>query len=114
MRNRFAPSSQSTFTRSTPTFLPPRVVLFAQVNGGDPNAGAGLELEVIAAVVIGGASLSGGVGTVMGALLGVLILGVLENGVNACGVPVEVKFILIGAIVIVNTALSVWQRRRMV
>jgi ribose/xylose/arabinose/galactoside ABC-type transport system permease subunit len=89
------------------------VLLFAHGNGGDPNAGAGLELDVIAAVVIGGASLSGGQGTVMGALLGVLILGVLENGVSFFGVPVEVKFILIGAIVIVNTALSVWQRQRM-
>jgi ribose/xylose/arabinose/galactoside ABC-type transport system permease subunit len=88
------------------------VLLFAQGNGGDPNAGVGLELEVIAAVVIGGASLSGGQGTVMGTLLGVLILGVLENGVNFFGVPVEVKFILIGGIVIVNTALSVWQRQR--
>jgi ribose transport system permease protein len=72
----------------------------------------GLELEVIAAAVIGGASLRGGQGTVLGVLLGVLILGVLENGVNRCGVPLEVKYILIGAIVMVNTALSQWQRKR--
>jgi ribose/xylose/arabinose/galactoside ABC-type transport system permease subunit len=88
------------------------ILLFAHGNGGDPKAVVGLELEVIAAVVIGGASLSGGQGTVQGTLLGVLILGVLENGVIFFDVPVEVKYILIGAIVVVNTALSGWQRRR--
>jgi ribose transport system permease protein len=88
------------------------LLVFAHGNGGDPNAGVGLELDVIAAVVIGGASLSGGQGTVAGTLLGVLILAVLENGVNLFGVAVEVKYVLIGAIVIGNTALSQWQRRR--
>jgi ribose transport system permease protein len=88
------------------------ILVFAQGSGGDPTASVGLELEVIAAVVIGGASLTGGQGGVIGTLLGVLILAILENGVNLFGVAVEVKYILIGAIVIVNTALSQWQRRR--
>lgn len=88
------------------------VMLFAHGNGGDPEAGKMLELEVIAAVVIGGASLGGGQGTVSGALLGVLILGVLENGLGYTDVPVDLKHVLIGVIVVVNTALSLWQRRR--
>jgi ribose transport system permease protein len=88
------------------------ILVFAHTNSGDPNATVGLELDVIAAVVIGGASLSGGQGTVGGTLLGVLILGVLENGVSFFSVPVEVKYILIGVIVVINTALSRWQRRR--
>jgi ribose transport system permease protein len=88
------------------------ILAFAHSGTGDPNARVGLELDVIAAVVIGGAGLSGGQGTVPGTLLGVLILGVLENGVSFSNVPIEVKYILIGAIVIVNTALSQWQRRR--
>jgi ribose/xylose/arabinose/galactoside ABC-type transport system permease subunit len=88
------------------------VLSFAHVSSGDPSGNVGLELTVIAAVVIGGASLNGGQGTVLGALLGVLILGILENGVTAFDVPVEVKFILIGAIIIANTALSQWQRGR--
>jgi ribose/xylose/arabinose/galactoside ABC-type transport system permease subunit len=88
------------------------VLVFAQGSGGDPTCGAGLELEVIAAVVIGGASLTGGQGGVFGTLTGVLILAILENGVNLFGVALEVKYILIGVIVIVNTALSQWQRRR--
>ena len=59
------------------------VLAFAHSSGsGDPDMHVGLELEVIAAAVIGGASLRGGQGTVLGVLLGVLILGVLENGVN--------------------------------
>jgi ribose transport system permease protein len=88
------------------------ILVFAQGSGGDPTSSVGLELEVIAAVVIGGANLSGGQGGVLGTILGVLILAILENGVNLFGVAVEVKYILIGAIVIVNTALSQWQSNR--
>jgi ribose transport system permease protein len=88
------------------------VLMLAQVGTGNPGIAAGLELEVIAAVVIGGASLSGGQGTVLGTLLGVLILAILKNGVSNFNVPVEVQYILIGAIIIINTALSQWQRRR--
>ena len=88
------------------------LVLFGQISGGDPDSGKMLELEVIAAVVIGGASLGGGQGGVGGTLLGVLILGVLENGLGFLDVQIEVKHVLIGAIVVVNTALSQWQRRR--
>ncbi len=88
------------------------VLSFAHMTSADPNSSMGLELEVIAAVVIGGASLNGGLGTVRGALIGVLILGILENGVSAFNVPIEVKWILIGVIIIANTALSQWQRRQ--
>jgi len=88
------------------------VVMFAKMKAGDHTAGKGLELTVIAAVVIGGASLSGGQGTVLGTLLGVLILAVLDNGVSYCNVPVEVQYIVIGVIIVANTALSQWQRRR--
>jgi ribose/xylose/arabinose/galactoside ABC-type transport system permease subunit len=88
------------------------ILAFAHGQGGDAESSKGLELDVIAAVVIGGASLSGGQGSVWGTLLGVLILAVLENGVNVLGVALEVKYILIGAIVIINTALSQWQRQR--
>lgn len=87
------------------------VLLFAQI-GGDPNCATELELKVIAAVVIGGASLAGGQGTVVGTLLGVLILAILKNGVDNFNVAVEVQYVLIGAIIVANTALSQWQRRR--
>ncbi len=87
------------------------VLMFAHGNSGDPSGAIGLELEVIAAVVIGGASLNGGQGTVLGTFLGVLILGILKNGVSSFQVPVEIQYILIGGIIVVNTALSQWQRR---
>jgi ribose transport system permease protein len=87
------------------------ILAFAQGGSGEPTGNAGLELDVIAAVVIGGASLSGGRGTVTGTLLGVLILGILANGVSELKVPVEIRYILTGAIIVINTALSEWQRR---
>jgi ribose transport system permease protein len=89
------------------------VLLFAQVDG-DPNCAQALELKVIAAVVIGGASLTGGRGTVLGTLLGVLVLAILENGVNIFNVAVEVQYVMIGVIIVANTALGQWQRRRQV
>lgn len=88
------------------------ILLFARGGAGDPSAARELELDVIAAVVIGGASLSGGQGSVTGTLLGVLILEVLRNGVNTFEVPVEVQYILMGAIIVANTALSHWRRRQ--
>lgn len=88
------------------------VLSFART-GGNPSGYAGLELEVIAAVVIGGASLAGGLGTVSGTLLGIFILGVLENGVSRFNVPIEVKYVLIGGIIVANTALGAWQQRRL-
>jgi ribose transport system permease protein len=87
------------------------VLLFAQV-GGDPNCAQALELQVIAAVVIGGASLTGGRGTVVGTLIGVLILAILKNGVDNFNVAVELQYVLIGAIIVLNTALSQWQQCR--
>ncbi len=84
------------------------VLRFASV-GGDPSGSVGLELEVIAAVVIGGASLNGGQGTVGGTLIGVLILGLLLNGVRLLGMPVDIRYILIGGVIIISTALSRWQ-----
>jgi ribose/xylose/arabinose/galactoside ABC-type transport system permease subunit len=88
------------------------VLMFAHGDSGNPSSGEGLELLVIAAVVIGGASLTGGRGTVIGTLIGVLVLGLLENGVNLCNVPVEIKYILIGIIILANAALTRWQRGR--
>ncbi len=88
------------------------IVLFAQGGSGNPSSAMGEELDVIAAVVIGGASLMGGQGTVLGALLGAFILGLLGNGVSTYDVPVEVKWILTGVIIVTSTALTEWQKRR--
>ena len=73
----------------------------AQVMSADPMAGSGLELDAIAAVVIGGASLYGGRGSIVGTLLGVLIMVMIRNGLNLMGVSPFWQGTAIGAIIIV-------------
>lgn len=67
---------------------------------GDPTVAVGLELDIIAAVIIGGASLSGGVGTVMGSMIGAFIMAVLRNGSGQMGWPTPVQQIIIGVVII--------------
>jgi len=69
------------------------------------------KVDVITAVVIGGASLAGGRGTVVGALLGVAILGLIKDGVSLFNVPVEMQYILIGVLLLANVALGRWRGR---
>src|SRR5262249_53692240 len=85
------------------------VLTFCHGSSGDPSAGETLELRVIAAVVIGGASLRGGPGTVPGALTGGPILELLNHGVSLFNVPVEMQYILMGVIIVANTALAQWR-----
>jgi ribose/xylose/arabinose/galactoside ABC-type transport system permease subunit len=69
-----------------------------------PTAGVTLELDIIAAVVIGGASLSGGRGTIIGTLVGTLLIGFLRNGCTLLGISTNVQLIVIGAIIIAAVA----------
>ncbi len=88
------------------------VILFAHSNSGNATLGEQLELDVITAVVIGGASLSGGRGTVVGAMLGVAILGLIKNGVSLFDVPVEMQYILIGVLLLANVSLNRWRQQK--
>jgi len=88
------------------------IILFAHSNSGNPTLGEQLELDVITAVVIGGASLSGGKGTVIGAMLGVAILALIKNGVSLFNVPVEMQYILIGVLLLANVSLNRWRKGR--
>jgi ribose/xylose/arabinose/galactoside ABC-type transport system permease subunit len=88
------------------------VIMFAHSNSGNPTLGEQLELDVITAVVIGGASLSGGRGSVVGAMLGVAILVLIKNGVSLFNVPVEMQYILIGALLIANVSLNRWRQTK--
>ena len=65
------------------------IVLASRLDSSQPSAGLGYEFDAIAAVVIGGASLSGGVGGIGGTVVGVLIIGVLHNGLNLTAFPVH-------------------------
>jgi len=76
------------------------VMLTARLNSAQPIAGVMYELDAIAATVIGGTSLFGGQGTVIGTLIGALIIGVLRNGLNLLGVSSFIQQIVIGAVII--------------
>jgi simple sugar transport system permease protein len=78
----------------------------------NPNSGTGYELEVIAMVVIGGTALTGGRGTILGTVLGVLILRVMRNGIVLIGVPGLAYNIFIGAIILGMMSLHAWLERR--
>jgi ribose/xylose/arabinose/galactoside ABC-type transport system permease subunit len=79
---------------------------FSRLTVGDPTGATGLELNVIAAVVIGGGSLSGGEGSVLGALIGALIMQVLQSGCSQMGWPNWVQEIVTGAIIVAAVALD--------
>ncbi|MCC7263599.1 MAG: ABC transporter permease [Candidatus Latescibacteria bacterium] len=85
-------------------------ILAARLNSGQPNAGLGFELQVIAAVVLGGVSLSGGLGTLVGAVLGILILTVLNNGLVLLDVSSFYHDIARGTVIILAVYLD--SRRR--
>lgn len=72
----------------------------SRLRQGDPTVAVGVELDIIAAVIIGGASLSGGVGTVLGSMIGALIMAVLRNGSQQMGWPTYFQEIIIGAVII--------------
>lgn len=73
----------------------------SRLTQGDPTVAIGLELDIIAAVVIGGASLSGGTGSILGSMIGALTMAVLRNGSNQMGWPTYMQEIIIGIVIII-------------
>ena len=88
------------------------LLLAARLDSAQPIAGNNYELDAIAAVVIGGSSLLGGSGSVVGTLIGALIMSVLRNGLNLLGVSSYVQQIAIGAVIIVAVLVDMALRRR--
>jgi ribose transport system permease protein len=80
---------------------------------GQPTAGEGYELRVIAAVVIGGGSLSGGQGTVIGTIIGSLIMGALANGANLLRINPFIQQIIIGSVIVLAVTFDEFQRRKL-
>jgi ribose/xylose/arabinose/galactoside ABC-type transport system permease subunit len=76
------------------------ILINSRVATGDPNSGTGFEFDVIVAVVLGGTAITGGVGTIIGAIVGVLIVGVLDNGLNLMGVDTFYQSIVLGTALI--------------
>lgn len=88
------------------------ILQFAFLYGqGDPSTAEGYELKVIAAVVVGGASLSGGRGTVWGTMLGSLLMTVVDNGCTKLGLDNWVQEVATGAIIVAAVALDLWRRK---
>ena len=88
------------------------IISSIRVSTANPNSGEGYELEVIAMVVIGGTALNGGRGTIIGSILGVLILRFMRTGIVLIGVPGLAYKIFIGAIILGMMALHSWLERR--
>ena len=84
----------------------------ARLAQGDPTVAVGLELDIIAAVVIGGASLGGGVGSITGSLIGALIMALLRNGTNQLGWETYTQEIIIGVVIVLAVALDRWRQAR--
>lgn len=87
------------------------VLLSARLNSGSPNYGANIELQAIAAAVVGGASLAGGRGRVMSTLIGSLIIVVVQNGLNLNAVTTSMQSLTIGLIILIAVGLDVWRAR---
>jgi len=88
------------------------LVLAARMNSGFPLAGTGAELDAIAAVIIGGATFFGGVGTVSGTLIGALFMGVLRNGLNLLNVSAYWQMIVIGVVIVAAVVVDVLRARK--
>ena len=89
------------------------IILTGRMNSGFPLAGMGAELDSIAAVIIGGASFFGGVGTVWGTLVGALLMGVLRNGLNLLNVSSYWQTVVIGAVIVWAVWMDVLRQRVM-
>lgn len=87
------------------------VIQTSRLGSANPTIGSGFELYAIAAVIIGGTSLMGGEGTIIGTLIGALIIGVLNNGLTLMNVPDEIKQIIIGAVIIIAVMLDRIRRK---
>ena len=88
------------------------LVFAARLNTATPNAGETFELDVIAAVFIGGASAKGGVGTVIGAVIGAFVMGVMNNGMSILGIGIDWQQVIKGLVLLVAVFFDVYNRRK--
>jgi putative multiple sugar transport system permease protein len=88
------------------------LVYAARLNSATPKAGNGFELDVIAACFIGGASASGGIGTVIGAVIGALVMGVLNNGMSILGIGIDVQQAIKGLVLLFAVFFDVYNKNK--
>lgn len=87
------------------------IVLASRITSGQPNTSQGFELEVISACVLGGVSLTGGVGSMAFVIAGVLIMGIVQNAMNLMNVPTFYQYVARGAILLAAVLFDRWKRR---
>ena len=88
------------------------LVFAARLNTATPKAGTGFELDVIAACFIGGASASGGVGKVLGAVIGAFVMGVMNNGMSILGIGIDYQQVIKGLVLLAAVFVDVYNRRK--
>ncbi len=88
------------------------IVLSARQGGANPKMGDGVEMDAIASCYIGGAAASGGVGTIIGAVVGALVMGVLNNGMSMCGMSTDLQKVVKGAVLLGAVVLDVSTKKK--
>ena len=88
------------------------LVFAARLNSATPNAGSNFELDAIAACFIGGASTAGGIGTIMGAIIGGLVMGVMNNGMSLIGVGIDWQQTIKGLVLLIAVAFDVYSKSK--
>ena len=88
------------------------MIVTARLNSATPKAGVGFELDVIAAVFIGGASMSGGVGRIIGVVIGALIMGVMNNGMSIMGIGIDYQQVIKGLVLLAAVIFDVYNKRK--
>jgi putative multiple sugar transport system permease protein len=88
------------------------LIFAARLNTATPKAGVGFELDVIAAVFIGGASMSGGVGKITGAVVGAFIMGVMNNGMSILGIGIDYQQVIKGLVLLAAVIFDVYNKNK--
>jgi putative multiple sugar transport system permease protein len=88
------------------------MIITARLNSATPKAGVGFELDVIAACFIGGASASGGVGKITGAVIGAFIMGVMNNGMSIMGLGIDYQQLVKGLVLLAAVYFDVYNKRK--
>jgi len=88
------------------------MIVAARLNSSTPKAGSGFELDVIAAVFIGGASMSGGSGTIVGVVIGALIMGVMNNGMSILGIGIDYQQVIKGLVLLAAVIFDVYNKSK--
>lgn len=88
------------------------MIVTARLNSATPKAGVGFELDVIAAVFIGGASMSGGVGKIVGAVVGAFIMGVMNNGMSILGIGIDYQQVIKGLVLLAAVIFDVYNKTK--